>query len=144
MTTSASSSRTTAPASRASPDDRALASLSGSLLPVHASAGEQVANAAQDAKSVAGTYWLSRRSQTNIVAVTSALDQVDVSVNSDGTISLNAVKDFAGNPKHFKEIAPMMFREVYGQSLVASPRITPASGSPSPICRSSCCSRCPD
>ena len=78
--------------------------------------GEQVATAAQDAKSVAGTYWLSRRSQTNIVAITAGLDQGHVSVNSDGTISLDAAKDFAGNPKHFQEIAPMLFREVDGQS----------------------------
>ncbi len=75
-----------------------------------------VPNSAQDAKSVAGTYWLSRRSQTNIVAVTSAVDQGQVTINSDGTISLNAAKDFAGNPKHFKEIAPLLFRDVDGQS----------------------------
>ena len=81
--------------------------------------GEQMANAAQDAKSVAGTYWLSRRSQTNIAAVISAVSQAKVSVNSDGTISADQVKDFAGNPKHFKEIAPMMFREVHGQSRLA-------------------------
>jgi CubicO group peptidase (beta-lactamase class C family) len=79
-------------------------------------AAEQVATAAQDAKSVAGTYWLSRGSQTNLTAVTAALDQGHVSVNSDGTISLDAAKDFAGNPKHFKEIAPMLFRDVDGQS----------------------------
>jgi CubicO group peptidase (beta-lactamase class C family) len=78
--------------------------------------GQEVASATQDAKSVAGTYWLSRRSQTNIVAITAGLDQGHVSVNSDGTISLDAAKDLAGNPKHFKEIAPMLFRDVDGQS----------------------------
>jgi CubicO group peptidase (beta-lactamase class C family) len=77
---------------------------------------EQVATAAQDAKSVAGTYWLSRRSQTNIVALTAGLDQAHVKVNSDGTISLDQPKDFAGNPKHFNEIAPMLFRDIDGQS----------------------------
>ena len=41
------------------------------------------------------------------------------SQNSDGTISINAVKDFAGNPKRFQEIAPMLFRELDGQSRVA-------------------------
>ncbi len=82
-------------------------------------AAQDFANAAQDAKLVAGKYWLSRRSADNIAAVTSALDQVDVTQNSDGTISINAFKDFAGNPKHLKEVAPMMFREAYGQSRVA-------------------------
>ncbi len=81
--------------------------------------GENVANAAQDAKSVSGMYWLSRRSQDNVIAVGDAFGQVKVSVNSDGTISANQMKDFAGNPKHFKEIAPLMFREVNGQSRLA-------------------------
>jgi hypothetical protein len=80
---------------------------------------EQVANTAQDAKSVAGAYWLSRRSQTNVAAVIDALDQAEVSVNSDGTISVDQAKDFAGNPKRFQEIGPFVFRDVNGQSRLA-------------------------
>ena len=49
-------------------------------------AGEQVANAAQDTKSVTGGYWSSRRSATNIAAVLSAIDQNKVTTNSDGTM----------------------------------------------------------
>jgi len=82
-------------------------------------AGQQVSSAAQDAKAVAGTYWLSRRSQTNVAAVIAAFDESEVSLNSDGTISLDRAKDFAGNPKRFQEIAPMRFREVNGQSRLA-------------------------
>jgi len=80
---------------------------------------QPVANAAKDAESVVGTYWISRRSQTNVAAVISAFDQAKVSDNSDGTISLDQAKDFAGNAKHFKEIAPMLFRDVNGQSRLA-------------------------
>ncbi len=80
--------------------------------------GQQVANAAADAKSVTGTYWLSRRSQTTIAAA-SGLSQAKVSVNNDGTITLDQAKDLAGNPKHFKEIAPLLFRDVNGQSHLA-------------------------
>jgi CubicO group peptidase (beta-lactamase class C family) len=82
-------------------------------------AAQPLATAKQDGESVAGWYWLSRRSETNIAAVTSALNQAQVSVNSDGTISLDRAKDFAGNPKRFEEIAPMLFREVHGQSRLA-------------------------
>lgn len=80
---------------------------------------KQVANAAQDARSVVGTYWLSRREETNVASVIYGLDQVQVTLNSDGTISVSEIKDFAGNPKHFQEIAPMFFREVNGQSHLA-------------------------
>ena len=47
------------------------------------------------------------------------LNEGKVSVNPDGTISLNFAKDFAGNPKHFREIGPMLFREEHGQSQLA-------------------------
>lgn len=80
---------------------------------------QDVANAAGDRKSVTGKYWMSRRSQGNIASVTAALDQLNVTDNPDGTISVDAVKDYAGNPKHLKEIAPLMFREVNGQSRIA-------------------------
>jgi len=88
--------------------------------PYKPSAGQPaVANAAQDAKSAAGRYWLSRRSQTNVAAVIAALDQAQVTVNSDGTISVDAAKDFAGNPKHFQETGPLLFRDANGQSRLA-------------------------
>ena len=83
---------------------------------------QNVADAAQDAKSVVGTYWVSRRSETNIAAVIATLDQAEVTVNSDGTISLDRAKDFAGNPRRYEEIAPMLFREVHGQSHLAFTR----------------------
>jgi CubicO group peptidase (beta-lactamase class C family) len=80
---------------------------------------QEVANAAQDAKSVVGTYWVSRREETNVASVIYMFDNGQVSVNSDGTISVSEIKDFAGNPKRYKEIAPMLFREVNGQSHLA-------------------------
>ncbi len=80
---------------------------------------QALATARQDAAPLVGSYWLSRRSEANVVAVTSALDQTQLSVNSDGTISLDRSKDFAGNPKHYEEIAPLLFREVHGQGHLA-------------------------
>ncbi len=80
---------------------------------------ETVAGADSDAKSLIGSYWPSRRSDTTVVSAGSLLSEGKVSVNSDGTISLTFAKDFAGNLKHFREIAPMLFREEHGQSRLA-------------------------
>jgi hypothetical protein len=80
---------------------------------------QPLSTAKQDETSLTGSYWLSRRSETNIAAVTSALSQTQLSVNSDGTISLDLAKDFAGNPKRYEEIAPMLFREIHGQGHLA-------------------------
>jgi hypothetical protein len=77
----------------------------------------RVANALADAQSVAGTYRSSRRAQTTLLSAVDAISQLTVTVNPDTTISTGD-KDVAGNPKHFREIAPLLFREVDGQDLV--------------------------
>ncbi len=81
-------------------------------------AAKRVASSAGDIKSVAGTYWNSRRSQTDLVAVGSLFGQAKVTANSDGTISVSGFADFAGDPKHYEEVAPMVFREVHGQDQI--------------------------
>ena len=80
-------------------------------------AAPTVSTALSDARLVAGTYQSSRRAETGFMAV-SGLSQEHVRVNADSTISGNE-KDPAGTPKHFREIAPLVFREVNGQSLLA-------------------------
>jgi CubicO group peptidase (beta-lactamase class C family) len=81
--------------------------------------GQRVPDAAADAKAVVGAYWSSRRSETTIFSVVSLFDQGKLSTNSDGTISLNLAKDFAGNPRKFREVGPMFFREEHGQTQLA-------------------------
>ena len=72
--------------------------------------------AAQDARSVAGLYKISRRFETNILAVTTVLGEAKVAVDpKDNTIYIDEfLKDLNGTPKHFREVAPMLFRAVNG------------------------------
>ncbi len=76
------------------------------------------ANAAEDAREVAGSYHVSRRPQTTILSFISAIGVTKVSVNEDGTISTGD-RELNGQPKHFREVAPLVFREVNGQDRVA-------------------------
>ena len=81
-----------------------------------------LASAARDAKTVAGLYLSSRRAETTILSVVSAFDQLKVSVNSDGTISVNALRNYNGRPKHLREVGPLLFRDVNGSDRVAFTR----------------------
>ncbi len=74
------------------------------------------ANSSEDIRKVVGTYWSSRRSQTNVAAISALFSESNVTANSDGTISMGGMTDFAGNKLHFEEIAPMLFRELHGQA----------------------------
>jgi CubicO group peptidase (beta-lactamase class C family) len=78
-----------------------------------------LATAAQDAAVVAGSYEVSRRFQTNVLAITTVLGETKVTVNpKDNTISIGG-KGLNQQPERFREIAPMVFRQVDGNSKIA-------------------------
>jgi CubicO group peptidase (beta-lactamase class C family) len=86
-----------------------------------------VATALADDRLVAGTYVSSRRSQTNILGVTSLLSEINVDADpTDSTIVIDAMHGFNGQPKHYREVGPQLFREVDGTVQVAF--VTDSSG----------------
>jgi CubicO group peptidase (beta-lactamase class C family) len=87
--------------------------------PFQPTAGEKVSKDSSDIGKIVGRYDSSRRSETKLLAFANPFSQAVVSSNSDGTISVDAFKDFAGEVKRFERIGPMLFREVGGQALLA-------------------------
>lgn len=78
--------------------------------------------AKQDAAAVAGTYLPSRRAEKSLFRIMGLLGETSVSVNEDGTISVDSLTDFNGKPKRWREVAPMTFRDINGQdSLIFKP-----------------------
>lgn len=75
-----------------------------------------LSTAAADAQSVAGPYKISRRFETNILAMTTMLGEAKfVADPKDNTIYLDGFfKKENGQPRHFREIGPMLFRSVDG------------------------------
>jgi CubicO group peptidase (beta-lactamase class C family) len=85
--------------------------------------GVAVANASEDAKIVSGRYIVSRRMESNFLAVLTPLQQLKVSPSSsDNTVIASELKDLNGKPKHFREIGPLLFRDVNGQNRIAFKR----------------------
>jgi CubicO group peptidase (beta-lactamase class C family) len=82
----------------------------------------QQPHAVQDANTVAGEYILSRRSVTNILSFSALLENPTVKAGKDGTITVDILKAFNQVPKTFVEIGPLLYREQFGQSLVAFTR----------------------
>ncbi|HMD08415.1 MAG TPA: serine hydrolase domain-containing protein [Candidatus Acidoferrum sp.] len=95
-------------------------SFMGRYFPSAPSNEPTLATAARDASSVAGTYEVSRRFETNVLAVTTVLGETKVTVNpKDNTISMGDMKGLNQQPLRFREIAPMVFRDVNGPAKVA-------------------------
>jgi CubicO group peptidase (beta-lactamase class C family) len=80
---------------------------------------EKLANADADAKTVAGRYLTTRRSESNFLKVGAVEENVRVTPDEDGTIKIEPFKDFNGQIKKWQEIAPLVYRSVNGQDLLA-------------------------
>jgi CubicO group peptidase (beta-lactamase class C family) len=80
---------------------------------------EKLSSADSDAKTVAGHYLSSRRSESNFLKVAAVDDNVTVTPDENGTIKVEPLKDFNGKIKKWQEIAPLVYRSVTGQDLIA-------------------------
>ena len=90
--------------------------------PVEPSNLPTLETAKQDAAAVAGSYLASRRPEHSLFRIMALLGQASVTANEDGTITVDALTDFNGKPKRWREVAPMTFRDVNGQdSLIFKP-----------------------
>jgi len=80
----------------------------------------ELATAAQDARNVEGTYMVSRRFETNILAVTGVLGETKVTADpKNNTISVEGFDGLNGQPKHYREISSGVYREVDGKDKLA-------------------------
>ena len=74
--------------------------------------------AKRDAARVAGWYVSSRRAERALRLVY-VLGQAHISANPDGTIEVTELLDPAGNPLRWREIGPLYYQQVGGQSHLA-------------------------
>lgn len=84
---------------------------------------EKLSTADADAKAVTGHYIASRRSESTFLKVASVDDNVQVTPDENGTIKVEPFKDFNGQLKKWQEIAPLVYRSVNGQDLIAFRRL---------------------
>jgi CubicO group peptidase (beta-lactamase class C family) len=71
-----------------------------------------------DAQRVAGSYTFSRRKESAMQLLW-ALSQTTVAAQEDGTIKVSLLVDFAGNPKTWRQVGPLKYREVGGPAHLA-------------------------
>ncbi|MEO8778524.1 MAG: serine hydrolase domain-containing protein [Rhodanobacter sp.] len=76
---------------------------------------DTVANPKPDAARVVGSYEASRRIESTF-SVLQVLSQSSVTADPDGTIQVSMLKDLSGTPKTWREVGPLTYREVDGQS----------------------------
>jgi CubicO group peptidase (beta-lactamase class C family) len=80
---------------------------------------EKLASADADGKTVAGRYLTTRRSEGSFLKVGAVEENVRVTADENAAIKVEPFKDFNGQLKKWQEIAPLVYRSVNGQDLLA-------------------------
>lgn len=75
-----------------------------------------IASAPNDAQMVAGNYITSRRGETNFLKMSAILGEAQFAANPDGTIVASQIRGPNGQPRHYREIAPLVFRAEDGEA----------------------------
>ncbi len=75
--------------------------------------------ARNDGRGVSGVYEGTRRSETNFLRLVALLDQFSVKSDKDGILTVEDNKNQRGEPKRWKEIAPLVYNEVDGSERIA-------------------------
>lgn len=76
-------------------------------------------NAVADAQTVSGYYMTSRRAQSTMLDVTNSFEEVHVVPDSGGDIKVYPFRDLNGQTRRWREIGPLVYREVNGQDRIA-------------------------
>jgi hypothetical protein len=74
-----------------------------------------IASASTDAARAAGWYQSSRRNDSALRGLY-LLGQVSVAPQTDGTIAVSALKNYAGTPLRWQEVGPLQYRQVNGNA----------------------------
>jgi len=76
--------------------------------------------AAQHAQMMAGTWWGSRRSQTNFLGLVALLGETKVAVGPKGDLVIPSFLGLNGRPRVWTEIAPFVWRDTQSHDRIAA------------------------
>jgi CubicO group peptidase (beta-lactamase class C family) len=78
------------------------------------------ATAAEHAAMMVGLYTSSRRHDSDFLSLTNLMGPTSVTANEDGTISVSDLTGINAQPQRWREIAPLVWRDVAGKDLLAA------------------------
>ena len=78
-----------------------------------------LSNAEEEARAVSGSYMVTRRNDSTFLRAAAVTGGIHVSAGEGGVITISGFSDLNGQPKKWRAVAPLTFREVDGQDMVA-------------------------
>ncbi len=78
-----------------------------------------VKTAQADGRAVSGLYNGSRRGESTLLKVAAVLGQFSVGADPDGVLTIEGMQSLRGGLKRWREIGPLVYREMDGPDLIA-------------------------
>lgn len=78
-----------------------------------------LSSAVADAKTVSGYYMSSRRAQSTLLSLTNSFEEAYVVPEDNGDIKVFPFREVNGQPRRWREVSPLVYREVEGQDRIA-------------------------
>ncbi len=78
------------------------------------------ATARRDGALLVGDYQLTRRIQTTLLSFVYLLGQSSIAMDADGTLAVSGIETFGGATKHWREVAPFLWRDTVGHDRMAA------------------------
>ena len=77
-----------------------------------------LSSAMADAQIVSGVYFSSRRSDDSIMKPAMMAEEITVTATPEGLLRIDSEKDFNGRPELWREVGPLLYRDLNGQARV--------------------------
>jgi hypothetical protein len=90
--------------------------------PVTASPSIDLKTAQADGAAVSGVYSGSRRGESTFLKVAAILGQFSVNADPNGVLTIEGLQGARGGLKHWREVGPLVYREVDGPDRIAFKR----------------------
>jgi CubicO group peptidase (beta-lactamase class C family) len=87
--------------------------------PVSATPAIDLKTAQADGRAVSGIYTGSRRAESTLLKVSALLNQTSVRSDPNGVLTIEGVQSPRGGLKQWREIGPLVYREVDGPDVIA-------------------------
>jgi CubicO group peptidase (beta-lactamase class C family) len=87
--------------------------------PVTAAPAIDLKAAQADGRAVSGIYMGSRRGDSTLLKVAAVLGQTSVTADQNGVLTIEGIQNPRGALKQWREVGPMVYREVNGPDLIA-------------------------
>jgi CubicO group peptidase (beta-lactamase class C family) len=77
-----------------------------------------ISSQSKDGELVGGYYQASTRSDSTILRFTSLAQQLNVTADANGVLTIDLLKDSRGSATRWQEVAPLVYREINGERMI--------------------------